>query len=93
MVRGKWLTSQMWDCYINKNNHLSDSSLVDAVMLHRYVSYYSTIRNLELNENVNDEGFYHHFVTGNNMSTLHCYQVCKKGEARNEHKVKQYFFI
>ena len=37
---------------------------------------------------MNDKGFYDHFVTGNNTSTLHCYQIHKKGKARNDHKVK-----
>ena len=31
-------------------------------------------------------------MTGNNTSTLHCYQIRKKGEARNDHKVKTVFF-
>ena len=87
MIRGKWLTAQIWDRYINNNHPLSDYSLVDAVMKHHAVSYDQTLRHLDLNGKVNDEGVYNHFLTGNNMSTLHCYQVSKKGEARNDHKV------
>ena len=57
MVWGKWLTAQMWACYINKNHPLSDSSLVDYVMLHHSMSYDTTLRNLYLNGKVNNEGF------------------------------------
>ena len=78
----------MWAHYINNNHPPSYFLLVDAVMIHHAVSYDLTLRNLDLNVKVNDEGVYHHSVTGNNMSTLNCYQVCKKGEARNYHKVK-----
>ena len=92
MVWGKWLTAQMWACYINKNHPLSDSSLVDYVMLHHSMSYDTTLRNLYLNGKVNDEGVYHHFVTGNNMSTIHCYQVCQKGETWNYHKLNTVCF-
>ena len=70
MVWGKWLMDQMWANYINKNHHLSDYSLVDTVMLNYDVSYDPTLRHLDLDENVNGEGVYHHFVTGNNKSTL-----------------------
>ena len=41
---------------------------------------------------VNDKVVYHHFVTGKNMSTLHYYQVLKKGEASNDPKVGTGFF-
>ena len=75
----------MWDCCINKNHPLLDSSLADFVMLHHAASYDPTLQHLYLRAKVNEEGFYHHFLTGNNMSTLHCYQVHKKGEAKNEH--------
>ena len=54
-------------------------------MIHRDLSYDSTIRHLDLNVKVNDD---HHFMTGNSMSTLRCYQVLQKDEARNDHKVK-----
>ena len=37
---------------------------------------------------MNDRGVYHYFLTGKDMSILHCYRVYKKGEARNDHKVK-----
>ena len=57
-------------------------------MLNHAVSYDLTLRYLDLNVKVNDEGVYHHFVTGKNMPTLLCYKVCKKGEVRNEHKGK-----
>ena len=57
-------------------------------MLHHDVSYDPTLLHLDLNGKVNNKGVYHHFVTGNNMSTLHCYQVRKKGEARNDHTLK-----
>ena len=92
MVRGKWLTAQMWAHYINKNHPLSDSYIVYAVMLHHDVSYDPTLRHLDLYGKVNDRGVYHHFVTYNNTSILHCYQVRKKGEARNFHKVKTGYF-
>ena len=78
MVRGKWLTAHMWSRYINKNYTLSDSSLVDAVMLHHTVPYDPTLRHLNLNGKVNNEGVYHHFVTSNNMYTLHCYKLKKR---------------
>ena len=72
--------------YISKNHPLLDSSLVDVVMLHHAVSYDPTLQHLYLRAKVNEEGFYHHFLTGNNMSTLHCYQVHKKDEVRNGHR-------
>ena len=87
-VWGKRLTAQMWALYINRNHPLSDYPLVDAVMLHHAVSYDWNPQNLDLSEKVNDEGVYHHFLTGNNMSTLHFYQVCKKGGVSNDHKLK-----
>ena len=67
MVWGKWLTDQMWARYINNNHPFSDSSLVDAVMLHHAVSYDPTLRNLYLNGTLIDEGIYHHFLTGKNI--------------------------
>ena len=70
MVQGKWLTAQMWDRCTNKNNPLSDSSLVDDVVLHHAVSYDLNLRHLNIYGKVNDEGVYHHFVTGNNMYIL-----------------------
>ena len=89
---GKKLKDQMWDHYINRNHHISDYSLVDAMMLHHDVSYDPTICHIDLYGKVNDEGVYHNFMTGKNMSTLHWYQICKKGEARNDHKLKTWFF-
>ena len=44
LVQGKWLTDQMWDRCINKNNPLSDASLVDAVMLNHAVSKNNEIK-------------------------------------------------
>ena len=64
MVRGKRLTAHMWDRYIKKNHPLSNSSLVDSVMLHHAASYDPTLPHLDLNGKVNGEGVYHHFVTG-----------------------------
>ena len=78
----------MWSHYISKNHPLSYISLVDAVMLHHAVLYNPNLRNLDLDGKVNDEGVYHNFVSGNNISTLHCYQVRKMGEARKEREVK-----
>ena len=63
MVWGKLLKAQMWDHYINKNNHISYSSLVDAIMLHHDVSYDPTIFHIDLYGKVNDEGVYYHFMT------------------------------
>ena len=40
-------------------------------MLHHAVSYDPNLRHLDLNGKVNYEGGYRHFVTGDNMSTLH----------------------
>ena len=71
MVWGKLLKAQMWDHYINKNHHISDSSLVDAMMLNHDVSYDPTICHIYLYGKVNDEGVFHHFTTGKNTSTLH----------------------
>ena len=70
MVRGEWLTAYVWARYINKNHPLSYTSHVDAVMLYHAVPYDLTQRHLEVNGKVNDEGVYHHFMTGNNISTL-----------------------
>ena len=61
----------MWARYINKNHPLSDSPLVDDVILHYDVSYDPTLRNLDVNGKVNDEGAYNVFVTGHNIHTLH----------------------
>ena len=41
---------------------------------------------------MNCEGVYHHFATGENISTFHFYQVRQKAEARNYHKVKTEYF-
>ena len=92
MVQGKWLVSQMWAHYINKNHPLLDYSIIAVGMLHHAASYDLTLQHLYLRGKVNDEGVYHHFLTGNNMSTLHCYQVHKKGEARNGHRFNTGFF-
>ena len=45
IVRGNWLTDQMWDRYINKNQPISYSSCVDAVMLHHAVPTNNEIKN------------------------------------------------
>ena len=92
MLQGKWFKNQIWYRYINKNHHLSDYSLIDGMMLHRAVSYDPTLWHVYLYGKVNGEGFYRHFVTINNTSTLHCYYVWKKGEAGNYHKVKTVCF-
>ena len=73
MVLGKWLTDQMCSCYIKKNHPISDSSLVDAVMLHHAVSYDPTLRQLDLSGKVIDVGVYQFVFTGKNNSNLHCY--------------------
>ena len=57
-------------------------------MLHHAVSYDPTLRHLDLYGNVNDEGAYQTHLTGKYKYTLHFYQVHKKGESRNNHKVK-----
>ena len=88
MVWGKWLMDQMWACYINKNHTLSDYSRVHTVMFHHSVSCDTTLRQINPDGHVNDKGVYHHFLTGNNNYTLHCYHICKTSEARNDHKVK-----
>ena len=44
LVQGKWLVNQVWARYINKNNHISDASLVDAAMLHHSVSTNNIIK-------------------------------------------------
>ena len=49
LVPGKWLTDQIWARYINKKNHFSDASLVDAVMLHHSVSKNNKIKQLIYN--------------------------------------------
>ena len=82
---------QMLDSYINKNYPLSDSSLVDTVILHHDVSYDPNLKHIDLDGKLNDKGVYRNFVTGKNTSTLHCYQVCKKGKVIHYHKVKTFF--
>ena len=57
------------------------------MILQHTVSYDLTLPHIDLYGKVNDEGVYQYFVTGNNTSTLHCYQVHKKEEAKNYHKV------
>ena len=44
LVQGKFLTAQMWACYINKSHPLSDASFVDAAMLHNSVSTNNKIK-------------------------------------------------
>ena len=61
-------------------------------MLHHSVLYNTTLWHFDLNGKVNDKGIYRHFVTVKNMSTLHCYQVRKKVETTNNHKVKTGYF-
>ena len=56
------------------------------------MSYDPTLRHLDINGKVNNEGVYHPFVTGKNMSTLHCYQFYKQDEASNSHKMKTGYF-
>ena len=80
--------------YVNKNHPISDYYLIDTMMLHHSASYNTTLWHLDLTVKVNDEVIYQYFVTGNNMSTLHLYMFRKKGEARNDNKVKTgCFFI
>ena len=86
MVQGKWLTAQMWGRYINKNHPPSDYSLVGAMMLHHYMSYDPTLRHLELSVKLNNQGVYNHFLAGNNISTLYCYQIFKNYDEDNYHK-------
>ena len=76
----------MWARYIKKNYPLSYLSVVYAVMLYHDVSYDQTLRNIYLDGKVNDEGIYYHFLTDKNTSTIHCYKVRKKGEARYDRK-------
>ena len=61
-------------------------------MLHHAVSYDPTRRHLDLYGKLNDQGIYHYFLTGNNMCTLHFYQVLKTCEARHDYKVKAGWF-
>ena len=56
-------------------------------MLHHYVSYDITLLHIDLYVQVNGEDVYHHFVTGQNTSTIYCYQVSKKGDSSYDHKV------
>ena len=58
MVLGKWFTDQMWDRYINKNHPLSYLSLINALILHHDMSYDPTLRHVDHDRKVNDEGFY-----------------------------------
>ena len=88
MVKGKLLTAHLWDRYTNKNHPILYFYLVNAMLLHHYVLYDLTLQHIDLYGNSNGKGVYHHFATGNNMSTLRCYQVCKNGETSNYHKVK-----
>ena len=67
----------MWDRYINKNHRISDASLVDAVILKHAVLYNPTLRHIDLNEQINDEVFYHCYLTVKNISTIHLYKVHK----------------
>ena len=92
LVWSKWFTYQMWEYCIKNNHPLSDASLVDAAMLHNNMLYYPTLRHIDINIKVDDEGVYHHYFTGGNMSTIHCYQVRKKGEARCDRKVNAGLF-
>ena len=71
-----------------KKNPLSESSLVDVAMLHPAVSYDPTPQHIYLDVRMNDEGNYHHYLISKNMSTINCYNVCKKGGARYDNKVK-----
>ena len=89
----KWLMDQMRAGYINKKHHFSESSLFDAVILHHAVSYDPTLRHVDLYGKVNGDIFYHHFVTGNNTSTLHFYQVWEKDGSINDQKVKMGYFL
>ena len=77
IVWGKGLIGHMWACYINKNHPLSDASIVDTTMEHHDVLYNPTLQHIYLNRKMNDEGVFHHYLTGENMSTIHCYQVRK----------------
>ena len=61
-------------------------------MLHHAVSYDPTLRHIDLNGKVNDETVYRRYLTGNNMSTIHSYQIHKKGEERYDHKVNTDWF-
>ena len=70
-----------------KNYPLSDASLVDSTMLHHSVLYDPTLRHIDLDVKMNDEGVYHHYLTGKNAYTIHFCQVCKKGLARYDHKI------
>ena len=92
LVWGKCFTYQMWARYIKNNHPLSDSSLVEAAMLNHALSYDTTLRHIDLHGKMNDKGVYHHYLTGKNTSTIHCYHVRKKGEARYDHKFKTGWF-
>ena len=88
LVPGKCLTSYMWSRYIKKNHIISYAYFVDATMLHNAVSYDLRLWHLDLDRKVDNQGVYHHFVTGKYMSTLHFYQVCKRGKAVHDYKLK-----
>ena len=81
--------AHMWAGYINKNHPFSDASIIDATMLHHVVSHDPTLRHIDLDGNMNDEGVYHHYLTGKNMSTIHCYQVYKCFGARCYYRVNK----
>ena len=49
LIWGKWLTSQIWARYINKNHPISYDSLVDAAMLHHDASTNNEIKFLIYN--------------------------------------------
>ena len=58
-----------------QNNPLSYASLVDAVISYHDISYDPTLQHIEIDGKMNDKGFYHHYSTGRNRPTVHCYQV------------------
>ena len=88
LFRGTWLVSQMWVHYINNNHPISYSSLVYDMMLQHAILYDTTIWNIYLNGKVNEDGFYHHYLTSRNTSTTHWCQVRKKCKVRYDRKVK-----
>ena len=61
-------------------------------MLHHAVLYDPTLRNVELDGKVNNEGVYRHVVIGKNTYPLHFYHVRKKFKSRNYHKVNIGYF-
>ena len=58
-----------------QNNPLSYASLVDAVISYHDISYDPTLQHIEIDGKMNDKSFYHHYSTGRNRPTVHCYQV------------------